>query len=633
MIPDWLHVDRSQAVRNRLKKAIHRALQSNGADRELEKIAEQILYCNRRDVAAVSGQVQRILNKAYDIAREHNRQAIAFRLLYKEINFFHSFSRLPELLGYAIRQKRFDLLKALVQAIGQHMSQAVFNQDLLQQVGEVLFEAGREKKDVLLWSAPVLRAALPEQQFVTALKMMGLWCMQQKDYGGAISFYQELQAMDRLDLPGLETLCLAMAKADRFAEALSLGEQAVRNGTHNTTLLAMLGRHYQEQADRDRAVSIYLLLDSLQPENIHNKQAIAENYLAQGKEEEALHYLKQVIKLNPSARESRKADVLFRRILAQRPGDIDLVKHHLHFLEAVGDYKGLKKQNLVLGKLYYGQAMYDQALEHFVNLQDFADAQGDLYYQRKILEYIYRIQLKQNQYKSALATVHSLLSVCQRINDTHGLSLFTKEQVKIKRKLAGFSASKIRPAGAVVRTRPKSQVIDNLRLVAGEVLGAGRSEQKPAAPANVFLGERVDDDVRDVLATAVTRRRQGRLKEAKELLIAAIKQIRSLPLPYFHLFHLFVREKDVLAAKTTVLAALKIRHLTAEEKSRLLLLLAYAQEKCNNPGKACKILELARQLNHTLRVDERLSRLQQQVERRRLEERVDKLLRPIIQDT
>ena len=231
-----------------------------------------------------------------------------------------------------------------------------------------------------------------------------------------------------------------------------------------------------------------------------------------------------------------------------------------------------------------------------------------------------------------MVTLHTLISVCSRINDLKGYEYFKKELLKTKIKLGIIETHNHKGHGKKNYMREKV-VINTLRDIADRVLSEIPDLEKEFLNDNrLFLNEQVDQNSRAELAQAISQRRQKRYHRCRHSLVRIIKQNKSLILPYFHLFHVFMNLNDILSAKKVASAALKIQDLERADKGRLLVLFAYVFYRQKNYAKALKYYSLAQQANSSLQLKERIEKLKHLNEQRTIEQQVNNMLKPLINE-
>ncbi len=608
---------------------LEKALKSSDPFVALYDLFQDTLRLTRSQDQFIPGKALGILERGYRHALENNDSRNAYLFLYRILNFSTQYDKYTDLIDYSIAQDNRELTISLIDELETQYRRNIIDAKILKKLTSVLLSHVNTGAFYIKYSLPLIKNCHTKKEYISILEKTAKTRFEQKQYDDAKEFYLEILKNRVRTKELFEALAHIYIKENQLAYAARYFEEAMKLNTDNRDLLLYFGSYYYQKGDYNSAKSVFLLYDALHPEYMKGKDILAEIFLNEKNYDDALFYIQQLSDYYIQNNEIQKAYSIYKRLISSCRENIEIRSAYINFLESVGDYKAIKEQNLIVGTIYFAKDDLDRAFDHFVLLQDLANAQGDFFYQQKILGYIYQIQLRNKDYRNAIITLHSLINVCKEINDIRLLEKFKLELIKLEAKDRTFEktakSEAVRPY-----VQSSSGVISDLRNLANSVMEIKNSDREAIKAGETFGIRNATSQQQKNIQKAIDLRRTGKHNEAKKLLISIVKVNKDIPLAYPHLFHIFLRENDILACQKVVSTALRISHLTLFEKSMFLLFFGYTFLRTEDYEKALKYYKLAYNMNNNLDIMEKLDYIYRKNEEKKIEIRLNKILDPLM---
>ncbi len=612
-----------------LNHRIEKAIKSNEPFVSLYDIFQDSLLSLRNNGQIAHEKALNIIEKGFELALKRNDRENAYLFLFRLMNFTCRFEKYPALVGYAIEREDRELALALIDELEYRYKQKVIGNDILKKLVDVLLSYVNKGCSYIKYSLPVIRSCHTKKDYLNILERIAVIKFQNKKFDEAKDFYLELLNHRVRNKELFEALSHIYIKENQLAYAARYFEEAMKLNTEDKDLLLYFGSYYYNKKDYNSAKSVFLLYDALHPEYMKGKDILAEIFLNEKNYDDALFYIQQLSDYYIQNNDIKKAYTIYKKLINSCGQNVAVRTAYISFLESVGDYRAIKEQNLIIGAIYYKKNDLDKAFDHFVLLQDVANAQGDFFYQQKIMNYIYQIQLKNNDHRNAIITLHSLIKICREINDIRSLEFFKKELVKQEAKDRTFEVPTLKNHEKK-SPHATSQVIDDLRDYANSVLDVKNYIKESDQAPETFGIRNAGKKQLVKIDEAVRLRRNGRDSKAKSILISLIRENKDIPAVYPHLFHIFLRENDILACQKVISTALKISHLTLFEKSMFLLFFGYTFLRMEDYERALKYYKLAYNLNSNLDIMDKLDYIYRKNEEKKIEIRLNRILDPLM---
>lgn len=599
---------------------IEKAMKSRNPFVELDELFQKTIFYNLDD-EYIKKKCIDILKKAYNLAESRNDNKNAYKFLYKLINFFPQHEKYPDLISYGIIFENEILIRSLMRELEYQYNQGNISLNLINEgLKRILAHHDRSYK-YFSFIIPYMKMCFSRKELISILIKIADKAFQSKSFQEAKEIYLEILKYKHKSKTLYESLAHIYIKENKLNYACRYFEEALKLNTENLDLLLYFGSYYYNNRDFYSSKRIFLLYDALNPDYMKGKEILADIFIQENSYEDALFYINQLSEFYVHEGKTDKAYNIFKKLIEKNKANIEIRKSYINMLEYIGDYNEIKEQSLLIGIIHFKKKDLDKALDHFIILQDLANAQGDYFYSQKILDFIYQIQLRKKDYMNAIATIHSLLDISREINDEKSFEKYSRELTRLKIKRKSQSNSE--------RSMQVSSIIGNLRDIANEILSdeEGKPEKKNIKTLEL---RKISEEYKDKVEKGIKLRRQGKFREAKISFINIIKEKKDITAVYPHLFHIFLREKDLLACKKVISAALKLSHLTLDEKALFLLMFGYIFLKMEDYERALKYYKMAYNLNTELKLMGKMDYIYRKNEEKKIEIKLNDIIDPLI---
>lgn len=602
---------------------IEKALKSKNPFVLLDELFSSLLKEQYFDIKVVERYLY-IFERGLKLAISNNDTENAYKSLFKIINYSNSYDRYPMLIEFAFSAGDTLLIKSMMNEVLKKYYQGSLGKSILEEISDIFLKKLEMLHPLINVVMEIFKICLDQKILTDALAELARINFEAKNFDIAKIIYLELLKYKCRDRELFESLAHIYIKENKHSYAYRHFEEALALNTENLELILYFGTYYYSRKEYCIAKKLFLLHDALDSEFLKGKEILANIFLREDNYDDALFYIQQISDYHMQNGDKNKIYEIFEGLIKNKKGSIEIRSAYINALECIGDYKAVKEQNIIIGVIYYKKREILKALEHFLVLYDLAQAQGDYFYQQKVLEYVYQIQTDRMDFKAAVKTIKELISISQEINDIRSLDQYRKECFKLEIQLGKLN--KLKGSSDI------KNVMCSLRDCAKRAFTKNSTQSlKPQGPKTDLESLRnADKHQKDKIINAIKMRRQGRDKEAKVLLINIIKDNPNIPTVYQHLFHIFLKERDLIACKKVMSKALKIRYLTHIEKALFLCMFGNIFLKMSNYDKALKYYRLAYSLDTKLALHDKIEHIYKIRQEKLIENNINRIIGPMI---